>query len=235
MRLRCYMVRRKLAAASQGEALPKPTARHLAKCEGCAAEARAYAHLRTLLAGEREECRPPEWEALRSRLAHGREAPRPIPRLLVPVGGIALAAVVIGLAFAMWPQQESPDIQRPVQVAQDQPKRAPVVERKTPVVQPDQPKANVSPKRIIVPGKTRINILRRYKPWQLTAQAKQAHKSAQQEPVRSAEAATESHVAPQPPRDAAVTDVAAHNQEQNGGTKYLIDLVAMDDSDYAPL
>lgn len=223
MRLRCYIVRGRLAATPPGDPLPKSAMEHLARCAKCAAEARAYAQLGALLAdGRGVKSNPPEWERLRSRLPERREVVRPARSLLAPVAASALAAAVLALAFVMCPRVVKQPI-RADRVAQEQPRNGPVVDRKAPEVKPP---ASEQPRRIARPRGDRIQVLRRYKPWKLTAQAPHSKRTKQQVAAAPGEV--------QPPQEVAVIDIA-RGSEQSSTDRYVIDVVAMDDSDCAPL
>ncbi len=228
MRLKCCLVRRKLAASPPSGALPKSTAAHLAKCEACAAEARAYARLGRMLADERGKSNTPDWGSLRLRLPERKSDGRPRPAML-PIGATVLAAVA--LVLTVWPRIAPMSVKpsAPVRVAVDQPKPVTTPPRRQPDVKPNQPKT----KPIIESRSSRVQRFRRYKPWKLTAQApKQTHGAQPAQHVVAA--STNSSDAPQ--SSAAPIDYAtAADAVQDDGSKYVIDMVSTDDVDYAPL
>lgn len=233
MGFKCLFVRRKLAAALPGEALPKSTAAHLAKCEGCAAEARAYARLETLLTAEREDSHAPEWEVLRSRLSNRPRVAGQKPRML-PIGAAAFALAAIALTIVVWPRTAPMSVSpsKPIRVAVYHPKSIVVSQRKPTAAKPSQPKTNSRSRLIIETKSNRIQRFRRYKPWKLTAQAPEPKQEAR--PVkREVVASTDDSAVSRPPEY--VDSPAQTTTIENGGSKYVIDMVAADDADYASL
>lgn len=223
MKLMCCIVSRKLAATSSGDALPKWVTAHIAQCEHCAAEAKAYGRLMSLLAdGREDESNAPEWEIVRSRLAQRRASRRPSRSILLPIGATAIAAAT--LALLIWPKPTQVTVRQSpiVRIAQNTVKKAQPTEQKKPTtVQPTKPKAATPPPRITQPSRPLIRMPRRYKPSALVAKATPPQRVEQS--------------AAQAPREVAVIDMATRDREREDSSAYVIQTVSADDAIYTPL